>query len=158
MVNIDDYDSRMRAYRLDKANVERYLSRVRVYSYLRPEVIKPPEPLSIFCQGISSSVGNRVKIWLGEKPLFATGNVTVRDNPLLNSFFSIDFIGIIAIVMSLLALVFTYDACTKEKEEGTLRLQLANSLSRSNVLLGKIVGVHLTLLPIVLFCYILGSI
>ncbi|MHC4727456.1 MAG: ABC transporter permease subunit, partial [Planctomycetota bacterium] len=66
-VNIDDYDSRMRVYRVDKANAENSFKNVRVYSYLRPEIVKAPEPLSIFCQGISGNVGNRVKIWLGEK-------------------------------------------------------------------------------------------
>lgn len=157
-VNIDDYDNRMRAYRVDKANADASFKEVRVYSQLRPEVVKPPDPLSIFCQGISSNVGNRVKIWLGEKPLFAAGRAATRDNPLLNSFFSIDFVGIIAIVMSLLAFIFTYDACTKEREDGTLKLLLSNSLSRYGILLGKMLGVCLTLLPIILFCYLLGAI
>jgi len=157
-VNIDDYDSRMRVYRVDKENAENSFKNVRVYSQLRPEIVKPPEPLSIFCRGISGNVGNRVKIWLGDKPLFATGKAAIRDNPLLNSFFSIDFVSIIAIVMSLLALIFTYDACTREKEEGTLKLLLSNSLSRHKILLGKVLGVYLTLLPIVLFCYILSTI
>jgi ABC-type transport system involved in multi-copper enzyme maturation permease subunit len=157
-VNIDDYDSQIRVYRMDKANAEKNFKEVRVYSLLRPEIVKPPEPLSIFCGGISGNVGNRVKIWLGEKPLFATGKAAIRDNPLLNSFFSIDFVGIIAIVMSLLALIFTYDACTREKENGTLKLQLSNSLGRHKILLGKVLGVYLTILPIVLFCYILSTI
>lgn len=157
-VNIDDYDNRMRVYRVDRANSEDNFKNVRVYSQLRPEIVKSPEPLSIFCRGISGNVGNRVKIWLGEKPLFATGKAAIRDNPLLNSFFSIDFVGIIAIVMSLLAIIFTYDTCTREKEDGTLKLQLSNSLSRYKILFGKVLGVYLTLLPIVLFCYILSSI
>ena len=156
-VNIDDYQNRMRVYRVDKANAEANFKEVRVYSQLRPEVASPPEPLSIFCQGISSNVGNRVKVWLGEIPLFATGRAAIRDNPLLNSFFSIDFVGIIAIVMSLLAIIFTYDACTREKEDGTLKLLLSNSLSRHKILLGKALGASLTLLPIIGFCYILGA-
>lgn len=155
-VNIEDYVNRLRAYQVDQTNADRRFREVRVFSQIRPEVVKPPDPLSIFCQGISGNVGNRVKILLGQKPLFAAGKVTIRDNPLLNSFFSIDFIGIIAIVMSLLALIFTYDACAKEKEDGTLRLQLANSLGRSNILLGKVIGVCLTLLPIIAFCYLLS--
>lgn len=157
-VNIDDYDNRMRVYRVDKADAEENFEEVRVYSQLRPEIVKPPEPLSVFCRGISGNVGNRVKIWLGEKPFLATGKAAIRDNPLLNSFFSIDFISIIAVIMSLLALVFTYDVCTREKEDGTLKLQLSNSLSRYKILLGKVVGVYLTLLPILLFCYILSVI
>jgi len=158
MVTIDDYSEQLRIYALDRDKAEKEFKEVRVYSNLRPEIVKPPEPLSIFSGGISSNVGNRVKIWLGEKPLLATGKTTIRDNPLLNSFFSIDFIGIIAIIMSLLALIFTYDLCTGEKEEGTLKLQLSNSISRYKILLGKVIGVYLTLLPIILFCYILSII
>ncbi|MFC1562900.1 ABC transporter permease subunit [candidate division KSB1 bacterium] len=158
MVSIDDYSEQLRVYAVDKAQTEKDFKEVKVYSKLRPEIVKPPEPLSIFSQGISSNVGNRVKIWLGEKPLLATGKTAIRDNPLLNSFFSIDFISIIAIIMSLLALIFTYDSCTGEKEEGTLKLQLSNSISRYKILLGKVIGVYLTLLPIILFCYILSFI
>jgi ABC-type transport system involved in multi-copper enzyme maturation permease subunit len=155
-VNIEDFTNRMRAYQVDKTNADKQFREVRVYSQIRPEVVKPPEPLSIFCSGVSSNLGNRAKIQLGDKPMFAAGKITVRDNPLLNSFFSIDFIGIIAIVMSLLALIFTYDTCTKEKEDGTLRMQLANSIGRSKILLGKVVGVCLTLLPVIVFCYLLS--
>ena len=42
-VNIDDYDSRMRVYCVDKANAENSFKYVRVYSYLRPEIVKPPQ-------------------------------------------------------------------------------------------------------------------
>jgi len=158
MVTIDDYSEQLRIYALDRDNAEKEFKEVRVYSRLRPEIVKPPEPLSIFSGGISNNVGNRVKIWLGEIPLLATGKTTIRDNPLLNSFFSIDFISIISIIMSLLALIFTYDLCPGEKEEGTLKLQLSNSISRYKILLGKVIGVYLTLLPIILFCYIFGII
>jgi len=158
LVNIDDYSEQLRVYTLDKAQADKNFKEVKVYSKLRPEIVKPPEPLSIFSGGISSNVGNRIKIWLGEKPLMATGKTAIRDNPLLNSFFSIDFISIIAIIMSLLALIFTYDLCTGEKEEGTLKLQLSNSISRYKILLGKVIGVYLTLLPIILFCYLLSFI
>lgn len=156
LVSIDDFKEQLGVYELEKAETEEDFKSVRVYSKLRPEIVKPPEPLSIFCHGISGNVGNKVKIWLGDKPFMAEGKTSVRDNPLLNSFFSIDFISIIAIIMSLLALIFTYDFCSGEKEQGTLKLQLSNSISRYKILLGKIAGVYLTLLPIILFCYILS--
>ena len=43
-VNIDDYDKRLRVYRMNKANAEKTFKEVRVYSYLRPEIVKPPQP------------------------------------------------------------------------------------------------------------------
>jgi ABC-type transport system involved in multi-copper enzyme maturation permease subunit len=155
-VSIDDFNEQFRVYELEKASAEKDFKEVKVYSALRPGIVKPPEPLGVFSQGISSNVGNKVKIWLGEKPLLAEGRTAIRDNPLLNSFFSIDFISILAIILSLLALIFTYDSCTGEKELGTLKMQLSNSISRYKILLGKVIGVYLTILPIILFCYILA--
>ncbi|HEX9971975.1 MAG TPA: ABC transporter permease subunit, partial [bacterium] len=110
-----------------------------------------------FCRGISSNVGNRVKIWLGEKPLLAEGKSAAQDNPFLGAFFSMDFITIVIIIMSLLAFIFSYDICPREKEDGTLKMQLSNSISRAKILAGKIAGIFLTLLPILIFCYLLGS-
>ena len=156
IVSINDYESQMRAYEIERKQAEEH-NKVRVYSALRPEIVKPPEPLSIFSRGISYNVGNTIKILLGEKPFMATGRSSVRENSLLNRFFSVDFIAIIAVIMSLLALLFTYDSCTGERERGTLKLLLANSVSRSIVLLGKVIGVSLTLLPIILFCYIMSA-
>ncbi|MFC1528703.1 ABC transporter permease subunit [Candidatus Latescibacterota bacterium] len=157
IVSINDYRSQVRAYEMDKKQADEN-NRVSVYSALRPEIVRPPEPLSIFSRGISYQVGNRVKILLGEKPLLAGGRSSVSENPLLNSFFSLDFSTITAIIMSLLAFLFTYDSCSGEREQGTLKLIFSNSVSRSKILLGKVIGVFLTILPIIIFCYILSAI
>jgi len=44
MVNIDDYESRMRVYSVDKTNAEKTVKEVLVCSYLRPEVVKLTQP------------------------------------------------------------------------------------------------------------------
>ncbi len=157
IINLEDYKEQGRLYQLDRDNAEKAMKQVRVYSMLRPEIVKPPEPLSVFCRGISNNVGNRVKIWLGEQPLFTEGKSATQDNPFLGAFFSMDFITIIIIIMSLLAFIFSYDICPREKEDGTLKMQLSNSISRAQVLAGKVTGIFLTLLPILIFCYLLGA-
>jgi len=157
LVSINDYRSQVVNYETAREEAARN-NEVRVYSALRPEIVIPPEPLSIFSRGISFNVGNTVKILLGEKPLLATGQVSTRENPLLNLFFSIDFISIVSIIMSLIALIFTYDTCSREREDGTLKLSLSNPVSRSIILLGKAAGVFLTLIPILVFCYLLSVI
>ena len=157
LINLDDYKDQVRLYQLDRDNAEKAMKEVRVYSMLRPEIVKAPEPLSVFCRGISNNVGNRVRIWLGEKPLFAEGKSATQDNPFLSAFFSMDFITIITIIMSLLAFIFSYDICPREKEDGTLKMQLSNSISRAQILAGKVTGIFLTLLPILIFCYLLGA-
>ena len=154
-VSINDYKSQLRTYEVEKQQAERR-NEVRVYSALRPDIVKPPEPLEIFSKGISYNVGNRVRIWFGEKPLLSTGSNAARENPHLNSFFTLDFISIIAILISLLALLFTYDSCSGEREQGTFKLFMSYSISRYKVLLGKAIGTSLTLLPILLICFVLS--
>lgn len=52
----------------------------------------------------------------------------------------VDWAFVIGYVMSLVALLFTFDAISSERESGTLRLMLANSVPRHTVLIGKFLG------------------
>ena len=52
----------------------------------------------------------------------------------------IDWAFIIGYILSLIALIFTFDAISGEREHGTLRLMLANSIPRHTVLIGKFLG------------------
>jgi ABC-2 type transport system permease protein len=158
LINISSFSERTGQYRIDRAAAEKAAAEVRVYSTLRPEVVLPPEPLSIFGKGLSGQVGNRIKIALGEKPLLATGKTASGDNPFLASFVSVDFVDIAAIVFSLLALLFSYDAFTREKEDGTLKLQMSNALSRSTALAGKLLGIFATVIPVLVFSFALSAV
>jgi len=158
LLNISDFRDQASQYRLDRAAAEKRIKEVRVYSALRPEIIIPPEPLSVFSKGLSGQIGNRVKIRLGEKAMFAEGKSVTRDNPFLTSFFSVDFVQIAAIIFSLLALLFSYDVFTREKEDGTLRLQMSNSLGRAEFLAGKVLGILATLLPVLAFSFLLSAV
>jgi ABC-type transport system involved in multi-copper enzyme maturation permease subunit len=74
-------------------------------------------------------------------------NIEEFDNdPLPVMFPLIDLTFIVTILLSLVALLFSYDAICGEKEEGTLKLMLSNNVSRAKVLLGKAIGGTLTLL------------
>ena len=53
---------------------------------------------------------------------------------------NIDWGFIVGYVLSLIALLFTFDAISGERERGTLRLILANSIPRHTVLIGKFLG------------------
>jgi ABC-type transport system involved in multi-copper enzyme maturation permease subunit len=157
LISISAYRGRVDQFRIDRAAAEKTATEVRVYSALRPEIVLPPEPLGIFGQGVSGQIGHRVPIRLGEKPLIAEGKTAAGDNPFLASFFSVDFVDIAAIVFSLLALLFSYDAFSREKEDGTLKLQMANSLGRSTALTGKLLGILATLLPVLVFSFLLSG-
>ena len=51
-----------------------------------------------------------------------------------------DWAFVIGYVLSLIALLFTFDSVAGERESGTLRLMLANSVPRHAVLVGKFLG------------------
>ena len=156
VVGVEDYKGKVITYNAEVTDAEKHLKQIKVYSQLRPQLVRSPEPLSIFSRGIIYNLGCRVKMRLDRRPFKTAGQGSVRDNQLMKSFSSLDFCTILALVLSLLALLFTYDACSGEREQGTLKLMFSNSVSRSTVLLGKSLGVSLSLLPILVFCYLLG--
>ena len=57
----------------------------------------------------------------------------------------VDWAFIIGFILSLIALWFTFDAFSGEREHGTLRLMLANSIPRHTVLIGKFLGALLSI-------------
>ena len=80
------------------------------------------------------------------------------DNPLPILFPPLDLIFIVTIIMSLLAILFSYDAITGEREKGTLKLMISNSISRANLLLGKWIGGTLSLLIPFIFSLLFSAI
>jgi ABC-type transport system involved in multi-copper enzyme maturation permease subunit len=67
---------------------------------------------------------------------------------------SLDFTMALAILLSLLGILFSYDMLSREKEQGTLKLALSHPVSRSTFFLGKIAGTFLTLTPILIICFL----
>ncbi len=62
------------------------------------------------------------------------------DNPLSILFPPLDFLFIVTIIMSLLAILFSHDTIARERQNGTLKLIISNSISRTNILFGKFIG------------------
>ena len=53
---------------------------------------------------------------------------------------NVDWGDIISVALSLIAILFTFDAISSEQERGTLRLILSNSISRGTVLISKLLA------------------
>ena len=58
---------------------------------------------------------------------------------------NIDWNVIVSIVLSLIAILFTFDAISSDRERGTLRLTLSNSVSRGTVLVSKFLSALITI-------------
>lgn len=121
-------------------------------------VFLPPRPISSLIMGVSNDIGRTSEI-------HGQGEITPRDSrygddPVYAVFRFLDLDFIFQIVLSLFAILFAYDAINGEKERGTLRLTLANSVPKSTYILGKVLGSFLALaipllIPILLGCLIL---
>ena len=72
-------------------------------------------------------------------------DLETQGNFLLPTFRDVDWAFIIATLFSFMAISFTYDAFSGEKQAGTLRLILSQSAARHAVFLGKFVGALITL-------------
>lgn len=104
---------------------------------------REPDPMQIFVSGLNYDIGRLSTI----SPL---NTVKLRqsvysDDPIFAIFRMIDFSFVIQIVLSLLAILFTYDAINGEREGGTLKLVFSNSVSRARYLFAKATGAWLGL-------------
>lgn len=103
-----------------------------------------PSPMMILVRGVEGDAARRANVGYLFYPEydFSTLNAT----PLLAVFGMLDFEFLVKIVLSLFALLFTFDAVSGEKESGTLKLCLANGISRASIILSKLVGNSVLLL------------
>ncbi|HEU4387364.1 MAG TPA: ABC transporter permease subunit [Blastocatellia bacterium] len=98
-------------------------------------VSKPPAPLLGVAIGVHDALGIRSRIDPHQTPQL-TGSLN-ETAPMLSAFGHFDFAFIVQTLFSLLALIYSFNLVSGEKEAGTLRLMFANAVSRSDVILGK---------------------
>jgi len=132
LVLTGDYIRSLDEYSRRQTELENYLRSYahfnRIGNILQPT--QPPIPFQAFVRGLTAEV-----------------NLENFDNdPLPVMFPLIDLTFIITILVSLIALILSYDAVCGEKEDGTMKLMLANGLARSKIILGKFAGGMITLL------------
>ena len=152
---IQSYENRLAQYETDVKSAEDVYLKSQVYAQVNPLVVKPVSPLSIFSKGILDQTGSKVKLNRMGKPVFSSDVIRLNENPYMGNFMSLDFITALTILLSLLGILFSYDMLSREKELGTLKLTLSHPVSRSTFFLGKITGVFLSLLPILVICFLI---
>ncbi len=120
-----------------------FQTRLANYEILRPEknepaAIVPPTPLSIFAKGLDETLGRAYEIRFGGQ--IAVGSKQQSVNTLFRLFTTPDLLYVVKVILSLCALIFGFDRISGEKETGTLRLALANSVGRTTLAFGKWIG------------------
>ena len=154
VVLIDDYERRLTSYDTAvKQHHQKFLRRASTYSDMHGQILvdRSPNPLSIFNAGLDRRLGNSINVSHVLVPTLWDTQSHSSDNPFLNLFSSVDLALIFQVILSLLALLFAHDAIAGEREAGTLRLTMANPVSRSIILLAKYISAMACLiLPVIM--------
>ena len=165
--HIGDYRAEMSIFR---KNVAQSLDHLRSRSENLYDLVekgpgnfyKQPSPLSFCADGgeaflpnhVSAAEGHYIVGWENAEGIhvWVNGIWTLGypdENPNLRDirpdYTQIDWVLVISVVLSFVAILFTFDAISGERERGTLRLILSNSVPRSQILIGKFLGVLLSI-------------
>ncbi|MDE0011312.1 MAG: ABC transporter permease subunit [Candidatus Poribacteria bacterium] len=146
IVLIDEHKNRVASYsQQEQVHHEKAIA-AETYSQLELFVERPPNPLSLFSAGLDKRIGTTVEIYHGEVPTISSVSARNLENPYLNLFSQIDLVSIFQVVLSLLALLFAYDAIAGDWESGTLRLVISHRVRRGAILFGKYIAAMICLL------------
>ena len=112
-----------------------------------------PTPLSVFANGLEDALPT----YLGmTRNGVQQGSAGVSQASVAYVLGNLDFLFIVGTVFSLLALLFTFDAVAGEREAGTLRINLSNSLPRDVFLWSKLIGGYIVFVVPFLVSFLLG--
>ncbi len=153
-IGIDEYRTSVNHYEAVNAQLDQQLREETNWSWLRTNIVRHPDPMKIFVTGINNDIGRQSPI---------SQNIVVKlygsrysDQLLFSIFRSMDLMFIVQIVLSLFAILFTYDSICGEKESGTLKLNFANPIPRTSYIIAKLIGSWLGLVIPLLIPLLLG--
>jgi len=141
---VSDYDNdrTQRRQEVEDASKQAWWGLIDLISWRRLQWVRmSPNPTDFLAGGGDRDVPNSfgVGAFRTEGPA-----LRARANFMLPGFSEMDWSFIVGVVLSFVALIFTYDAISGSKERGTLRLTLAQPVPRSDILLGKYVAAMLS--------------
>lgn len=105
--------------------------------------VRRPATLAVLARGLEGDLPSRVATQ--SRFIMRSSEDRLGRNILLDIFQPPDFAYVVNIVISLLALLFVFDSVCGEKERGTLKLLLSNSVPRDIVMLSKWVGGYVSI-------------
>ena len=140
-----DYLTNKKTHEADEAQIMQALAPPNNWSTITDgalRVYRRPQTLSTLVKGVEDAAGRASYTHLPEVSLSESKH---ESNPLTSVFGAFDLMFIVKMVLSLFAILLMHDVICGEKEKGTLKLALSNSVPRDRLLLGKAVGGYISL-------------
>lgn len=145
-VNEVNYSKRLSDYNEQVRLQDKALTSSQMWDVLSGSVplkgFLPPAPLSAFAEGLENSLP---RFYTFGRDGFQPGEVPLGERSVLSELGDLDFAFIVQMVLSLIVLMFGADVISGEKELGTLRGILSNSVPRDVVLFGKLIGGYISI-------------
>lgn len=149
-VLVKDYQQRLKEYNENVAANEAKLHNAKVYFgifYIGPNIYRPPAMLSVFSKGKEDHLDGSAGIGTQYVPEINARLIAV--NPYVSILPVWDVSLAFKIVVSALAFLVACDVISGERERETLKLMLSDTVTRSHVLLGKLLaGLMILLVPL----------
>jgi ABC-type transport system involved in multi-copper enzyme maturation permease subunit len=138
LIGIKEYQAALDQYHAAGQLVQQEMREARQWMAVNNRVYREPDPIQIFVAGVQNDVGrfSSISSWEPVKLVHSA----YSDDPIFAVFRFIDFAFIVQVVLTLLAVLFTYDAINGERENGTLQLTFSNSVPRAQYVFSKLVG------------------
>ncbi len=135
-----DYSRNMEAYHQEVREQGEQLDQATVYQQVSPRLILPPQPLAIFSRGLMGLAPQGYGIgidYYGRAPWAIRANA---DSEYMKALVQIDFVTVVTLLLSFLAIILGFDGICGERERGTLKQLLTNPIPRAQVVLAKLLG------------------
>jgi ABC-type transport system involved in multi-copper enzyme maturation permease subunit len=153
-IGVREYRASLAQYEIATSLVDQKVAEATSFRNMQTKVYREPDPMQIFMSGVNYDVGRLSQIQ--SKQDVKLEQSAYSEDPLFAVFRYIDFAFIVQVVLSLFAIVFTYDAINGERESGTLKLVLSNAVPRAKYLIAKMTGAWLGLTIPLLIPILLG--
>jgi ABC-type transport system involved in multi-copper enzyme maturation permease subunit len=137
-VGIREFQSTSKQYAAANDLVQQEMREARGWMMVNNRVYREPNPLQVFASGIQNDIGrySSISSWEPVKLVHSS----YSDDPLFAVFRFVDFAFIVQVVLTLFAILFTYDAVSGERESGTLQLIFSNAVPRAQYIAAKFIG------------------
>ncbi len=113
-----------------------------VLVFTKQELVKKVPVLS-FISGTNDNIPDGSNMFYFLMPSMETN---ASSNIFLNALYSLSWSRIFIFILGFVIACFSYDAFSREKEQGTLKLMLASKVSRFSIIMGKYLGLLVTFL------------
>jgi ABC-type transport system involved in multi-copper enzyme maturation permease subunit len=149
-VLVKDYQQRLKEYNENVAANEAKLRNAKVYFaifHIGSNIYRPPAMLSVFSKGIEGHLDGSARIGPQNIPEINARLIAVNPYVSILPVWGVSLA--FKIVVSALAFLVACDVISGERERETLKLMLSGNVTRSHVLLGKLLaGLMILLVPL----------